>query len=172
MKKIPLSFATLGFLAFVLCADAKTVFTVTADRPDCRYDVGEAVAYIVTATDEKGAPLKDGKVTWSLDNFGSDVIAPRTEADLAAGNPFRVEGRLPYPGFLRLNLNAADGSSLVWSVAVAPERVKASSPRPADFDKFWDDAVAKLDREVPLDPQVVRVDAKLNDAMLRWACGL
>jgi cephalosporin-C deacetylase-like acetyl esterase len=50
--------------------------------------------------------------------------------------------------------------------------VKASSPRPADFDKFWDDAVAKLDREVPLDPQVVRVDAKLNAAMLRWACGL
>jgi hypothetical protein len=42
---------------------AKTVFTVAADRPDCRYDVGEAVTYTVTATDEKGAPLKDGKVT-------------------------------------------------------------------------------------------------------------
>ena len=85
MKKIALSFATLGLLAFALCADAKTLFTVAADRPDCRYDVGEAVTYTVTATDEKGMPLKDGKVTWSLDNFGSDVIAPRTEADLAAG---------------------------------------------------------------------------------------
>ena len=42
---------------------AKTVFTVAADRPDCRYDVSEAVTYTVTATDEKGASLKDGKVT-------------------------------------------------------------------------------------------------------------
>ena len=63
MKKITLSFATLGLLAFALCADAKTVFTVAADRPDCRYEVGAKVVYTVTATDEKGAPLKDGKVT-------------------------------------------------------------------------------------------------------------
>ncbi len=144
--------------------DAKTVFTVAADRPDCRYDVGAKVVYTVTATDEKGAPLKAGKVTWSLDNFGSDVIAPRTEVDLAAGNPFRVEGSLPYPGFLRLNLKAANGSSRVWSVAVAPERVKASSPRPADFDTFWDDAMAKLEREVPLDPQLERVEEKSQGA--------
>ncbi len=143
---------------------AKTVFTVSADRPDCRYEVGARVVYTVTATDEQGAPLKDGKVTWSLDNFGSDVIAPKTEVDLAAGNPFRVEGSLPYPGFLRLNLKAADGSSRVWSVAVAPERVHASSPRPADFDTFWDDAMAKLEREVPLDPQIELVAEKSKGA--------
>ena len=70
MKKIALPFATLGLLAFALCADAKTVFTVTADRPDCRYDVGEAVTYTVTATDEKGMPhavdakLNDAMLRW------------------------------------------------------------------------------------------------------------
>ena len=149
---------------FAPCAEAKTLFTVAADRPDCRYDVGETVTYTVTATDEKGTPLTDGKVSWSLDNFGSDVIAPRTEVDLAAGNPFRVTGKLPYPGFLRLNLNAADGSSRGWSVAVAPERVRVSSPRPADFDAFWDAAVARLAREVSLDPQVERVEEKSKGA--------
>ena len=161
-KKMAGAIAALS--VFALCADAKTLFTVAADRPDCRYGVGETVTCTVTATDEKGTPLTDGKVSWSLDNFGSDVIAPRAEADLAAGNPFRVTGKLPYPGFLRLNLKAADGSSCDWSVAVAPERVRVSSPRPADFDAFWDAAVAKLAREVPLDPQVARVDEKSQGA--------
>lgn len=157
-------FVCIGSACLCLAAGAKTLFTVSADRPDCRYGVGEAVTYTVTATDEKGAPLTSGKVAWSLDNFGTDVIAPRAEADLAAGNPFRVTGSLPYPGFLRLNLKAADGSSRVWSVAVAPERVRAASPRPDDFDAFWDNAVAKLAREVPLDPQMARVAEKSKGA--------
>ncbi len=143
---------------------AQTRFTVSSDHPDRRYGVGETVTYTVTATDEKGAPLSSGTVAWSLDNFGTDVISPRTEVDFAAGNPFRVTGRLPYPGFLRLCLKAADGSSRVWSVAVAPERVRASSPRPADFDAFWDGAIAKLAREVPLDPRVERVAEKSKGA--------
>lgn len=161
---------TMRLLACALAAGlaldgrAKTLFTVSSDRPGCRYGVGETVTYTVTATDEKGAPLSFGTVAWSLDNFGTDVISPRTEVDLAAGNPFRVTGRLPYPGFLRLCLKAADGSSRVWSVAVAPERVRASSPRPADFDAFWDGAIAKLAREVPLDPRVERVAEKSKGA--------
>ena len=113
MKRILFVGAIAALNFFATCAESKTLFTVAADRPDCRYDVGETVTYTVTATDEKGTPLTDGKVSWSLDNFGSDVIAPRAEVDLAAGNHVRVTGKLPYPGFLRLNLNAADGSSRV-----------------------------------------------------------
>ena len=157
-------FACIGAACLSLAVSAKTLFTVSADRPDCRYGVGETATFTVTATDGKGAPLKSGKVAWSLDNFGSDVISPRAEVDLAAGNPFRVTGSLPYPGFLRLNLKAADGSSRVWSVAVAPERVKASSSRPADFDAFWDNAMARLARELPLDPRMERVAEKSKGA--------
>lgn len=161
---------TLRLLACAIVAGlalngrAQTLFTVSSDRPGCRYGVGETVTYTVTATDEKGAPFSSGTVAWSLDNFGTDVISPSAEVDLAAGNPFRVTGRLPYPGFLRLCLKAADGSSRVWSVAVAPERVRASSPRPDDFDAFWDGAIAKLAREVPLDPQMERVAEKSKGA--------
>ena len=89
MKRILFVGAIAALNFFATCAESKTLFTVAADRPDCRYDVGETVTYTVTATDEKGTPLTDGKVSWSLDNFGSDVIAPRAEVDLAAGNHVR-----------------------------------------------------------------------------------
>lgn len=39
--KLKLTFFTCAIAALpVLCAYAKTCFTVSADRPDCRYDVG------------------------------------------------------------------------------------------------------------------------------------
>lgn len=36
--------------------------------------------------------------------------------------------------------------------------IRPGSPRPADFDAFWDRAVAALDAQVPADPRVERLD--------------
>ena len=150
----------LTAVSLALGLGAATKFEISADRVDCTYAVGEAVRFSVLATDDAGAPLTSGTVTWSLDNYGSDVIHASTGANLADGNPFRVSGSLPYAGFLRLNLKASDGSSRIWSVAVDPTRIEPAAVCPDDFNAYWSDAKSKLADEVPLDVQMTLVPAK------------
>ena len=52
-----------------------------------------------------GTPATDGKATATLDNFGPKEQARRT-IDLSKENPFRMEGTLAEPGFLRLTVEA------------------------------------------------------------------
>jgi cephalosporin-C deacetylase-like acetyl esterase len=51
----------------------------------------------------------------------------------------------------------------VFSAAFEPEKVKKGSPSPSDFDEFWATAKAKLAKEVPLDPQLERVEERSTD---------
>ena len=152
----------------VMCAvSAKaTKFEVSTDHADCRYDVNKKATFTVTVTDDEGKALNEGEVTWSLDNFGTKTIDAGGKVALAAANPFKVSGALAEPGFLRLNLATADGKAKrVWSVAVAPEKIQASAPRPRDFDKFWTDAKRKLEKEVPLDARMELDPAKSTGKM-------
>ena len=150
----------LTAVSLALGLGAATKFEISADRVDCTYAVGEAVRFSVLATDDAGAPLTSGTVTWSLDNYGSDVIHASTGVNLADGNPFQVSGSLPYAGFLRLNLKASDGSSRIWSVAVDPTHIVPGTSCPDDFNAYWSAAKAKLADEVPLDVQMTLVPAK------------
>ena len=110
-----------------ICAWAiPLTFTVAPDHTNHLYRIGEEAAFTVTAT-TNGVPVREGRVTAALDNFG-----PKTQGekafDLAKGNPFVVRGRLDEPGFLRLTLKAADTKPLVWSVGYEPERIEKGSP--------------------------------------------
>ena len=127
-------------------------FVVQADHSDCLYAVGETATFKVLALDANNAPLTSGTVDYRTH---ATLAAPPAYAthDLAQGNPFTVSGTLTAPGFLRLNLKAADGSAKTWGVAFDPQDVRPSVARPADFDTYWDGEVARLDREVP-DPDV------------------
>jgi cephalosporin-C deacetylase-like acetyl esterase len=46
----------------------------------------------------------------------------------------------------------------LFGAAYEPEKIRAGSERPADFDAFWDAAVKRLDAEVPADARVERLD--------------
>ncbi len=128
---------------------------VTLDRRDATYACGQDATFTVAIKTEKGGPLATaGAVRWRLDNYGAHVFANGT-ADLAKANPFTVKGTLPYPGFLRLVVQDEKGKQLrAYSAAYEPEKIRTGVPKPADFDRFWDDAMARLEKEVPLDPQV------------------
>lgn len=128
-------------------------YTVVNDKPEAVYKVGEKAKFIVTATDTKGKKIAAGTVNVTLDNFGPKVILSE-KIDLAKENPFTVEGTLGEPGFLRLMI---DEKKCLWSVGFDPERIEKGSSLPADFDKFWADARAKLDKTVPIDAKIVRV---------------
>ena len=131
-------------------------FRVAADRPDCLYKCGETTTFTVTAVGTNGLPVNAGTVRVATDNFGPKQFSSRT-VDLAKENPFTVTGTMTEPGFLRLRLSAKDAKNCIFGTGYEPEKLVKGSPSPDDFDAFWANARAKLAKEVPLDPQVVRV---------------
>ena len=147
---------------------------VALDRADATYACGHEVAFTVTVNETNAVAKTAGKVRWELDNYGAHVFASGT-ADLAAANPFVVKGTLPYPGFLRLTVYPEKGKKPLrrYSAAFEPEKIRTAVPKPDDFDAFWDGAVAKLEREVPLDlrledlPEFV---TKKGERMRRISC--
>jgi cephalosporin-C deacetylase-like acetyl esterase len=102
----------------------------------------------------------EGKKFAQLDNFGTSVLTNLPFNVDTTGVAFTVSGTLTEPGFLRLTLPPTENGRndpFVFSVGFEPEKIVKGSPSPVDFDRFWADEKARLAREVPLDPIVVRV---------------
>ena len=142
-------------------------FQISADKPDCLYRCGEKAAFTVTVLGADGTPATDGKATATLDNFGPKEQARRT-IDLAKENPFRMEGTLSEPGFLRLTVEARGVKQKMFGVGYEPEKIEKGSPSPADFDAFWEKAVKDLDATVPADPQLRLLPERSQGAFSFW----
>ena len=145
--------AALAVAVVFLAHAGDLTFKITADKADCLYRCGERTTFTVTVVDAGGQPAAAGAVTATVDNFGPQEQAKRT-VDLAKENPFRMEGSLAEPGFLRLTVQAKGAKQTMFGVGYEPERIEKGSPSPADFDAFWAKAVADLDATVPADPQL------------------
>lgn len=139
--------------------------SIASDRADALYRCGEETVFSVAVKGADGAPARSGTVSWRLDNYGAKVLAEGT-ADLAAANPFTVRGTMAVPGFLRITVQkAGDKRTTAFSTAYEWEKIRTAVPKPEDFDRFWDEAVAKLAREVPPDPQVEPVPGYPKNGM-------
>ena len=134
-------------------------YEVKTDKADCIYRCGETATFTVRLVSTNNLVACDAPCA-KLDNFGPHEQKRLPFDTTATGVAFTVSGTLKEPGFLRLSLpktkNGRDDPA-VFSVGFEPEKIKKGSPTPSDFDEFWSDARARLAREVPLDPQVVRV---------------
>jgi cephalosporin-C deacetylase-like acetyl esterase len=144
--------------ALCLAASAAT-YKVELDRPAGIYRCGEKATFkVVLLSTNSLAGAKSPCA--SLDNFGKSVITNMPFNVATTGIEFTVSGTLREPGFLRLSLPPTKGgrdNPFVFSAGFEPKKIVKGSPSPDDFDEFWADARARLAREVPLDPQVVRV---------------
>jgi cephalosporin-C deacetylase-like acetyl esterase len=129
---------------------------ISLDRADATYRCGEEATFSVSIAETNGAKIAKGIVEWQLDNYGTHVFA-KGNVDLAKESEFTVKGTLPYPGFLRLTVRSGKGVRYFrrsYSAAFEPEKIRTGLPKPADFDSFWDGAVARLEREVPIDVKI------------------
>ena len=152
----------LALAALAAFSSAAVEFSVFTDRGDAAgYKCGEKTVFTVTALD-KGKALTNGVVVARLDWCGGKKLFEK-KIDLAAGNPFKIEGKLDEPGFLRLSVSGLGGSAC-YSSAYEPLKLRKGSPSPADFDSFWAEARARLAREVPLDAQMVKVAERSTKA--------
>lgn len=160
MNRTGIGFCAALASASLLCfAASAATYTVELDRPEGVYRCGETATFTVRLVSTNN--LASGRAQRAvLDNFGKTVLTNMPFDVSATGVAFKVSGTLANPGFLRLSLPHTKSSlhdPFVFSAAFEPKKIKKGSPTPSDFDAFWADARARLAREVPLDPQMVRV---------------
>ena len=136
-----------------------STYKVDLDRPGGLYRCGETATFKVTLLSTNSL-VCGNRPCVSLDNFGVSSMTNIPFDVSATGVVFLVSGTLREPGFLRLSLpptKSGRDDPFVFSAGFEPEKIVKGSPSPADFDAFWAESKARLAREVPLDPQVVRV---------------
>ena len=153
MRRIAVALA-----AFAALSARALTYDVGMSRADGVYAAGDSVPLTVTVWVTNGVKVVSGDVTAILDNFGSKEFS-RVKVDLAKGNPFTVTATRATPGLVRLRLKAGETPEFAWGVAFSPEKIRTGSPRPRDFDRFWSEAKAKYDREVPVDVKLEKLDA-------------
>lgn len=135
------------FAIHTIAADpAGYQLSVTTDRPDALYAVGETVAYTISLTKD-GKPVEEGEVSWTL---SKDGVPPNENgsAKLVAGKA-TAAGKLAEPGFLlcRASFRETPQSAPITALGgagIAPLEIQPSLPVPDDFNSFWSAQKQKL----------------------------
>ena len=166
MSRKTLSLVSIAVAALGLQASPYR-FVITADHADCRYRLGEEAVFSVKCIDLAKDGKRGGQVEIRLDDFGTNVFV-RQMVEPVGKEPIVMKGRLDRSGFLRVvaknpdiapTLFSEGPGNAVYSVGYDPEKIVQSRPRPSDFEAYWRGEQERLEREVPLDPRVEKVDA-------------
>ncbi|HWC97362.1 MAG TPA: acetylxylan esterase [Candidatus Sulfopaludibacter sp.] len=139
--------------------------TFTPDHATGIYQVGETVGWTVTPGPETPAysfkwtlrrnnavVLKEGMLDLSSGKARIEVSGDRPEMIYGDIEP---SGPRPEAGFVGGNTGRNTGLYAVGA-AVAPEKIGLATPRPADFDAFWDGKLAAQSK-VPINPVLTPV---------------
>lgn len=147
--------------AFVLKAENLS-FKGATDKDPLLYRTGEEIVFRVTLVDKKrkNAPVKGRKLVWT--RTGDDGRKEVGEA--LSDEPLVVKTKIDIPGFVRVIVNVLDakGKKVPGAFAQFDGNAGADvmeimpSPRPADFDRFWDTSIAKM-KSVPMKPCLERI---------------
>ncbi|HEY7087887.1 MAG TPA: acetylxylan esterase [Tepidisphaeraceae bacterium] len=144
-------FTRLWFFAVLACAGACPAqeLVLTPDHPDGIYQIGEKAVWQVEWKSPTTAP---STVSYTAKQGGLKEIASGT---LTLGHPAAVGGKLDSAGALLVEVKTtgSDGKEYrgVGGAIAQPDAIKPSSPRPDDFDSFWDAKLKEL-ASVPPNP--------------------
>lgn len=155
-------------LAFVSSAQAASswdgkkpvdyVLSVETDRPEAIYRQGDTVTFKIELL-HRQKPAASQQIECVI---SKDGVAPFDKKTLTLSDGrATVPGTLDEPGFLRCQVTFKDGTQSYTALAGAgidPEKIQPSLPRPADFDAFWDEQLARL-AAVPINPRLNPVPA-------------
>src|ERR1035438_9115788 len=154
--------------------------TFAPDHASGIYDVGEKVGWTVTPGPvtptyaykwtirrNNAVVLKDGKLDLSSGKDKIEITPDQPEmlyvavepyANLAAETPAPAAGpgRGAEPGYVGGNTGRNNGLYAVGA-AVAPGKIGMSTPRPDDFDTFWDGKLTAQSK-VPIHPVLTKVE--------------
>ena len=125
--------------------------SVSVDRPDALYQVGETATFTIEAR-QKGRPLAEGNVVCVFSEDGWKPQPPQT-VTLTDGKA-TVTGKLDKPGFLLLRATIGKRTALAGA-GFDPLQIQPSTTVPEDFDEFWAKqkaALAEVAAEAKLTP--------------------
>ncbi len=153
---------TMALAAFLPCAkghaqsiDSTVSLSVTLDRPDWSYALGDSAIFRVTLK-HAGRDRPGTKVAVSL---APERMKPiRVDTVEANGQGVTMRGTMTTPGFLRLTATARVNGVLHTALATAgfnPEGIDASTTAPDDFMAFWQKTITEA-RRTPLEPVMTR----------------
>ena len=138
-------------------AEATVTLTVTADRADVMYSVGDAATFTIEARRGEEA-VDDGEVACILSKDGWDP-QPAQTLKLIDGKA-TVTGTPEEPGFLLLRASMGKTRALAGA-GFDPLKIAPSMPVPEDFDEFWNTQKAAL-AKVPLEPTLTPVESPVE----------
>lgn len=138
------------------------------DHADGIYHVGETVGWTVTpgpvtpsyayrwtVRRNNAVVLKEGKLDLSSGRDRIEVVGDQPEMIYVAIEPYADPGAVAAASFVGGNTGRNNGLYAVGA-AVAPTEIPLSTPRPEDFDAFWDGKLA-AQAKVPVNPVLTPV---------------
>lgn len=147
-------------------ADPASLLTFTPFHPDGIYARGEPVGWSVAV--REGGRLPRGTYTYTVKENGAAVVTtggfdPSPGSDPSSGSA-RITASLAHPAMLYVEVDwhplagsCASERIATLGAAVDPTGLEPTAPRPADFDEFWQEKLAALER-VPIHPQLVPLE--------------
>jgi cephalosporin-C deacetylase-like acetyl esterase len=147
----------VALLVLAQVAPAAPQVQISPDQKSGIYEAGQKVTWNIQVTD--GTTPLDGKITYTVLQGGLKEIASGN-ADLKEGKTTVIASR-ENAGTLLLKVvykpeNAKEITGLGGAV-YSPDQIKASMAAPEDFDQFWKDKIADLDK-VPMNVKLEPVD--------------
>lgn len=146
-------FLSLAFSALAAAAD----LTITADREDGCYAVGETVTWTVSNGTSDGSPaytVKSGGLTKIAEGQLSFIDGKAT-----------VTAKLDRPGTLLLTVKVDEKKKVLGGAAVAWSEIKPAADEPADFDAFWKEKLMSL-AAIPANPVLEEVASGAPEVQL------
>lgn len=136
---------------------------IVASHADWQYRVGDTAVFTIQvrrgASPVAGVPL--------VVQYGAERMKPMhvdTMRSSAGGHVIRAA--LSAPGFLRLTVRpmaSATDTAVMATVGFSTDAINSTVDAPADFERFWTDAIAQA-RKTPLDPKLTpRPDLSTTD---------
>lgn len=139
--------------------------SVSPDRSDWVYQVGEKVEFTVSIT-QSGRPVSVENVRYFIKE---EKMATFEEGPLSLqdGKAKIAAAGMKTPGFLRCEVFATlDGKEYrgLGTAAIAPEKIQPTVKMPADFESFWNTGKADL-AKIPLESKMIYMAEKSTDAV-------
>ena len=127
------------------------------------FPVGEKVKFNISVS-SSNIPLDNISISYSI--MADKMPARKSETITLENGKATVDGgTMSVSGFLRCTATTeVDGVKYTGTCAVgfAPNKIKPTVTEPADFDKFWSDALKSLSK-VPLDSKLTLLPERCND---------
>ncbi len=151
-----LRYAALFSLAFLVSLRAQEI-SVQPGGKDGIYEVGATATWAIEAKGEVAA-IKELKYELKT---GGLTVSKAGPLELKEGKA-SFSASFDQPGWLFLEVSfkdAAGKEQKSWGGALfSPEKIKPSSPTPADFDSFWQDKLKEL-ATVPAKPELTKEES-------------